>query len=131
MKKIWNEFKTFALKGSVLDLAIGVVIGAAFSKIISALVDNILTPILGMIIGGKNFETLVLRVGESELQYGLFISAIIDFLIVALVLFIFVKAINKLIRKEPSQPAPAPAEKSPELKVLEEIRDSLKKQNSQ
>ena len=131
MKKIWNEFKTFALKGSVLDLAIGVVIGAAFSKIISALVDNILTPILGMIIGGKNFETLVLRVGESELQYGLFISAIIDFLIVALVLFIFVKAINKLIRKEPPQPAPAPAEKSPELKVLEEIRDSLKKQNSQ
>jgi large conductance mechanosensitive channel len=125
MKKFFEEFKTFALKGNVMDLAIGVVIGAAFGKIVSALVDTIIMPIIGILLGGKSFDALAFRVGEAQIKYGVFISAVVDFLIIAIVLFLVVKGMNRLMRKKEIESKPA--EKSEELKVLEEIRDNLKK----
>src|SRR5689334_20085491 len=95
-----KEFKEFALKGNVMDLAVGVIIGAAFGKIVGSLVDNILMPIVGILMQGVNFATLSVKVGEAEIKYGLFIGAIIDFLIIALVMFMIIKGMNRMKRKE-------------------------------
>ena len=89
-----KEFKEFIMRGNVIDLAVGVIVGAAFQKIVSSLVDNILMPVVGMIIGGIDFTSLSVMVGTAEIKYGLFIQNIIDFLIVAFVLFLVVKAMN-------------------------------------
>ncbi len=115
-----KEFKDFAMKGNVMDLAIGVIIGGAFGKIITALVDNILMPIIGMITGGAD-KFAALEVGG--LKVGLFIQAIIDFIIIALVLFMIIKAMNSMKKKE----ADAPAAPSSTDALLMEIRDALKK----
>lgn len=121
-----KEFKDFAMKGNVMDLAVGVIIGGAFGKIISALVDNILMPLIGILMQGQNFATLSTKVGEAEVKYGLFIQNIIDFIIVAIVLFVIIKALNSTKKKEEAAPA-APAGPTPDQQLLMEIRDALKK----
>jgi large conductance mechanosensitive channel len=119
-----KEFKEFAMKGNVMDLAIGVVIGGAFGAIVNAAVDNILMPIVGMLTGGIDFKSLAVKVGSAELKYGMFIQATISFIIVALFLFMVVKAMNKMKKKEAEAP---PAGPSSTDALLMEIRDSLKK----
>lgn len=126
---ILKEFKEFAMKGNVLDMAVGVIIGGAFGKIVSSLVGDVLMPILGIITGGIDFTGLKATIGKAEITYGQFVQNVVDFLIVAFCIFIMLKAINKLYRKkeEPAEPA-APAPKSDDVVLLEEIRDLLKKQ---
>jgi large conductance mechanosensitive channel len=94
-----KEFKDFAIKGNVLDLAIAVVIGAAFGKIVTALVNDIVMPLIGIILGGRNFSTLTWTIGEAEIRYGAFIQSIVDFSIIALTIFLFVKFINRFKNK--------------------------------
>jgi large conductance mechanosensitive channel len=121
-----KEFKEFAVKGNVMDMAVGVIIGGAFGKIVTSLVDNVLMPIIGTLTGGINFSNLAVTVGEANIQYGLFIQNVIDFLIVAFCIFLMLKGINKMNRKkeEPAEPA-APAGPTQE-ELLAEIRDLLK-----
>ena len=123
MKGFMKEFKEFINQGNVMDMAVGVIIAGAFGKIITALVENILMPLIGMILGGINFEDLAVTVGSAELQYGLFIQAIIDFLIIAFVIFVIVKNINKMKKEEPAEEPETPAD----IALLTEIRDLLKK----
>ncbi len=124
---MWKEFKTFALKGNVLDLAVGVIIGGAFGKIVSSLVNDVLMPLLGLLLGGLNFSALQLTFGSATLKYGAFLQTVIDFFIVAFSIFLFVKLINRFRRKEAEKPAAPPAPTAEE-KLLIEIRDLLKKQ---
>jgi large conductance mechanosensitive channel len=128
MKDFVREFKAFALRGNALDLAVGVVIGAAFNGIVTSLVTNILTPPLSLATGGINFATLAIPMGDTgaSIQYGLFLQALISFVITAFALFLLIKAINKFLRAKDKEPAP-PAAKTPEVLLLEEIRDLLKK----
>jgi large conductance mechanosensitive channel len=100
-----KEFKEFAMRGSVMDLAVGVIIGGAFGKIVSSLVGDILMPLIGLIIGGIDFSSLAFTLGDAKVTYGNFIQSLIDFLIIALVIFLLVKGINSLAKK----PVPAPA----------------------
>ena len=123
--KIFKEFKEFISRGNVVDLAVAVIMGAAFGKIVSSLVDNIIMPLFGIIVG-QNFATLTAEVNGSPIAYGLFIQAIIDFLIIAFFVFLFTKAINKFKKKEEKKEE---AKKSDEVVLLEEIRDLLKKNN--
>lgn len=110
MKTFIEEFKAFAMKGNVIDLAVAVVIGAAFGKIVSSLVDNIITPLMGILMGGVDFSELALKVGDSTLGYGKFIQSSIDFIIVALVLFVVIKTMSKLgSKKEAPQEEPKDA----------------------
>src|SRR5690349_15374211 len=120
-----KEFKAFAMKGNVMDLAVGVIIGAAFGKIVGALVDNLLMPVLGMMLQGINFQELSIKVGEAQIKYGLFIAAIVDFIIIAFVLFLIIKAMNNMVRKEAAEPAPPPVPTKDQV-LLGEIRDILK-----
>lgn len=126
---MWKDFKAFAFKGNVLELAIAVVIGAAFGKIVSSLVENIITPLIGLIMGGVNFSGLAVRVGDATVTYGIFIQSIIDFLIVAFAIFMFVRMLGKLKRKEEIKPEEGPTIDSKE-ELLIEIRDLLKQQNT-
>ena len=126
MKKFFKEFKDFASKGNVVELAIAVVIGAAFGKIVTSLVDDIIMPLFGILVG-KNFANLSVDINGSFITYGAFIQAIVDFLIIAFCVFLFTKLINKFKKKEEKKPE-AP-KKSDEVLLLEEIRDLLKKQN--
>lgn len=116
-----QEFKKFILRGNVLDLAVGIIIGGAFGKIVSSLVNDILMPVIGIILGGVDFSTLSFTLKDSVINYGLFIQTTVDFLIIGTSIFILVKIINRFI------PKPAPVDSKTELKVLEEIRDLLKK----
>ncbi len=123
-----KEFKDFISKGNVVDLAVGVIIGSAFGKIVSSLVNDILMPIIGIIIGGVDFSDLKIKVGGAKIAYGMFIQNIIDFLIIAFCVFIFVKIVNKLsnlTKKEEEQKEEKITET--ELSVLKEIREELKK----
>ena len=123
-----KDFKNFAMRGNVVDLAVGVIIGGAFGKIVTSLVNDILMPIIGMAIGGLNFSDLAINIQDAAIKYGAFIQNIIDFLIVAFCIFMIIKIINKFTAKfEKEKPATAPV-KSEEVKLLEEIRDLLKKQ---
>lgn len=99
LKGFIKEFKDFAVKGNVMDLAIAVVIGAAFGKIVTALVGDIIMPLIGIILGGRNFSILTVVIGESEIRYGAFIQSIVDFAIIALVIFLFIKFLNKFKSK--------------------------------
>ena len=119
-----KEFKKFIARGNVLDLAVGVIVGGAFSSIVTSLVNNIFTPIIGLIVGGVDFSSLSITFKDTKIMYGAFIQSVIDFLIVAFCLFIVVKTVNKVTHKKEEKPA-KPA-KSEELKTLEEIRDLLK-----
>ncbi|MNZ64270.1 Large-conductance mechanosensitive channel [compost metagenome] len=131
---IVQEFKTFAVKGNMIDMAVGIIIGAAFGKIVSSLVGDVIMPPLGMIIGGVDFSDLAvtLKAAEGEapavlLAYGKFIQSIIDFLIIALAIFMGVKVINRLKREEEAAPAAPPAP-TRDQELLTEIRDLLKAQ---
>lgn len=126
MKSFLEEFKTFAMRGNVIDLAVGVIIGTAFGKIVSSLVANIVMPIIGLFMGGVDFTSFVLTVGKSEVAYGIFIQSILDFVIIALAIFVAIKALNKLQRKEEAPKEEKPAEPSEEVRLLREIRDSLR-----
>ncbi|MDQ2691525.1 MAG: large-conductance mechanosensitive channel protein MscL [Chloroflexota bacterium] len=99
-----KEFREFAIRGNVMDLAVAVIIGAAFGKIVTSLVDNILMPLIGLVMGGVDFSGLSLQVGEAVVQYGLFIQSIIDFIIIAFVIFLIVRALNRLKKEEPVTP---------------------------
>ena len=114
MKKFLGEFKNFAMRGNVLDMAVGVVVGGAFSAIITSLVNNIITPIIGLLLGNVDFSTLSITIPSAvegvepaSIMYGAFIQSVIDFLIIAFCLFTVVKAINKLHKKK-EEPAPEP-----------------------
>lgn len=126
----FSEFKAFAMRGNVIDLAVGVVIGAAFGKIVTSLVDQMIMPPIGMLIGGVDFSSYkwVLQAagadgkGEVAIQFGAFLNTVIQFAIVAFAIFLVVKLMNRLIKKEEAAPAPPP----PEVELLTEIRDLLK-----
>ena len=139
MASFKQEFKEFALRGNVMDMAVGIIIGGAFGKIVSSLVDDILMPIVGLFTGGINFTELSYEIKPAEinaageeivaattLNYGLFIQNVVDFFIIALVIFMMIRAINSLRKKheEPAAPAPGPSD---EVKLLTEIRDLLDK----
>ena len=130
MKKFFSEFREFAIKGNALDLAIGVIIGAAFKSIVDSLVNDIIMPFVGVILGGKDLTTsLVCRVGTAQIKFGSLIQTALNFFIVAFCLFMLVKFVNKIKNNvsKPKQEAPAePAPKSDEVVLLEEIRDALK-----
>ena len=128
MKKILNEFKEFISRGNVIDLAVGVVVGGAFSKIVTSLVNDIIMPLVGIIIGGLDFSKLSITIKDSTINYGLFIQNIVDFLIIAACIFAVIKFINKFKKKKEEKPAPA--ETPEDIKLLTEIRDLLKKENN-
>ena len=134
MKKIIGEFKEFISKGNVLDLAVGVIIGSAFQKIVTSLVNDILMPFLGLITGGHDFTSLTLKFKDATINYGLFIQNILDFLLMAFCIFIIVKIFNKLksgfeTKEEVIEEVKAEPKKSNEELLLEEIRDLLKEKN--
>jgi len=120
---VLQEFKSFAMKGNVVDLAVGVIIGAAFGKIVTSIVEDVVMPLVGTLLGGVNFSTLAVTVGSATLKYGKFIQTCLDFLIIAWAIFVAVKLINRLRREEP---APAPAAPPRQEVLLGEIRDLLK-----
>lgn len=118
-----SEFKEFAMKGSLMDMAVGIIIGAAIGKMVGSLVDNILMPLIGTVMGGVDFSSLAIKVGDASIGYGMFIQALIDFLIIAFVIFMLLKMINNMKKKAEEEPA-APAA---DVVLLTEIRDLLKK----
>ena len=128
---MWKEFKEFIMRGNVMDLAVGVIIGGAFSSIVTSLVNNIIMPLLGIIIGGIDFTSLTIKIRDAEIQYGMFLQNVIDFLIIALCIFIMVKVVNKLMhfkkKKVEEEKAPEVIKSNEEI-LLEEIRDLLKAQ---
>ena len=127
MKNIIKEFKEFIARGNVIDLAVGVIVGSAFGKIVTSLVNDILMPIIGVILGGINFTSLTIKFNDATIYYGNFIQNVIDFLIVAFCIFIFVKAINTITSKhKKKEEKKEEAKKSDEVVLLEEIRDLLK-----
>lgn len=133
MKQFLKEFKEFAMKGNVVDLAVAVIIGGAFGKIVSSLVNDIVMPLLGVILGGNNLSSLNFRVGTAVVTYGAFLQNVIDFLIIALVIFVAIKALKKLENLNPLSKKEAKAKedapKAPtEAELLIEIRDLLAKQ---
>ncbi len=132
-----KEFKEFAMKGNVVDMAVGIIIGGAFGKIVSSAVSDVIMPPIGLALGGVNFTDLKIKISDAVMEgdkmkeavtinYGNFIQVTVDFLIIAFVIFMMIKAMNSMKKKEESAPA-APAEPSAEVKLLTEIRDSLKK----
>jgi large conductance mechanosensitive channel len=127
LKKGANEFKEFISKGNVVDMAIGVIIGSAFGKIVTSLVNDILMPIIGIILGGLDFSNLSIKVLDAQIAYGSFIQTIVDFLIVAFCIFSFLKFFEKFKKKEEATEQPEQPKKSDEVVLLEEIRDLLKK----
>lgn len=138
MSKFIDEFKAFAVKGNAVDMAVGVIIGGAFGKIVSSIVDDIIMPPIGWLIGGVNFSDLKVTLPAEEIagvvmqpatiNYGNFIQTLIDFIIIAFCVFLLVKGINKMAKKKADEaPAPEPPTPSNEEKLLTEIRDLLKK----
>lgn len=120
-----KEFRDFAMKGNVIDLAVGVIIGGAFGKIVSSLVSDIVMPLLGLILGGVNFTGLSVTVGSSIIKYGQFLQNVVDFVIIAFSIFIVVKGLTKLQKSKKETPKPEPKPSKEEL-LLTEIRDLLK-----
>lgn len=128
-----QEFKEFAIKGNMIDMAVGIIVGAAFGKVVSSLVKDVIMPPIGVLIGGVDFTDLAITLVEAKegaeavvIKYGAFIQTVIDFLIIAAAIFVAVKVINSLKRKEEAKPA-APPKPSAEAQLLTEIRDLLKK----
>ncbi len=122
-----SAFKKFISRGNVVDMAVGVIIGGAFGKIVTSLVNDIVMPLIGLLIGGLNFSELSITIGEAKIAYGNFIQTIVDFLIIALCIFTVIRVFEKFKKKEEAKPEePAPVIKSDEAVLLEEIRDLLK-----
>lgn len=137
MKKFFHEFKEFAMRGNVVDMAVGVIVGGAFGKIVTSLVNDIIMPPIGFLLGGVNFKDLSIKLGEKlsedgktmeavTLNYGNFIQQTVDFLIIAFCVFLLVKAVMKITKKNEEEPAPVKPEPTTEEKLLTEIRDLLK-----
>ena len=138
---MFKEFKEFAMRGNVVDMAVGIIIGAAFGKIVSSFVNDVVMPPLGLLLGKVDFSSLYISldgvsydsmdaakaVDAPLLQYGVFLQNVLDFLIVAFVIFLAIKGMNRLKRQEEAAPPPAPPEPSDEVKLLTEIRDALNK----
>jgi large conductance mechanosensitive channel len=131
--KMLQEFKQFAMRGNVMDMAIGIIIGAAFGKIISSIVGDVIMPPIGLLLGGVDFSNLAITLKEGSegvqpvlLKYGVFINTVIDFLIIAFAIFMVVKGINSMKKKEEEKPAAPPAPTKSEV-LLEEIRNELRK----
>ena len=144
--KLLNEFKTFAMRGNVIDMAVGVIMGGAFGKIVSSLVNDVIMPPVGVLIGGVDFKDLAITLKKAvtdadgvvtapavTLNYGMFLQNTFDFLIIAFVIFMMVKGLNALMKKKEEKPAPAPAKPEPTLdqKLLTEIRDLLKEEKDE
>jgi large conductance mechanosensitive channel len=137
--KLLDEFKTFAMRGNVMDMAVGIIIGGAFGKIVSSFVSDVLMPPLGLLLGGIDFKDMTVTMKEAvmngaevvtpavTLNYGLFIQNIVDFLIIAFAIFMMIKAMNSMKKKEEEAPAPAPPAPTKDQELLSEIRDLLKK----
>lgn len=122
-----SAFKKFISRGNVVDMAVGVIIGGAFGKIVTSLVNDIVMPLIGLLLGGLNFSELAVTIGEASIAYGKFIQSIVDFLIIAICIFAVIRLFEKFKKKEEAAPEePAPAIKSDEAVLLEEIRDLLK-----
>ncbi len=129
MKEFFKDFKDFIARGDVMSMAVGIIVGSAFTAIVTALVDNIITPILGVILGGLNFSELAITVGDAHIQYGAFIQAVINFLIVAFVLFCAMRGLNRLKNlalKEKKEEDEKSEELSKEAQLLTEINETLK-----
>lgn len=124
--KTIKEFKQFISRGNVMDLAIGVIIGSAFGKIVTSVVNDILMPLIGIIIGGLDFTNLSIKIKDATINYGMFIQNVIDFLIVAICIFIFIKIVSKFTKKTEEKEE---VKKDEQIILLEEIRDLLKKQS--
>ena len=122
MTKLLHEFREFAMKGNIVDLAVAVIIGAAFGKIVSSLVEDIVMPAIGA-LGRADFKSLMIQVGDAKIMYGKFIQMCLDFMIIAMAIFLAVKVLNHLRKKEEQKPAAPPRQEQ----LLEEIRDLLKK----
>ncbi|PKP48669.1 MAG: large conductance mechanosensitive channel protein MscL [Bacteroidetes bacterium HGW-Bacteroidetes-1] len=136
-----SEFKTFAMRGNVMDMAIGIIIGGAFGKIVASFVNDVIMPPIGLLVGGADFSDLKITMKEAvmngaeivtpavTINYGSFVNALIDFIIIAFAIFMMIKAMNRMKKKQEEVPAPAPAPPAPsnEEKLLTEIRDLLKK----
>ncbi len=126
-----KEFKDFAMRGNVVDMAVGIIIGAAFGKIVSSLVSDVIMPPIGMVMGGVDFSNLAIALGEAEgaatINYGVFINTVLDFVIIAFAIFMVIKGLNSMKKKEEDKPA-APPKPSAEEVLLTEIRDLLAKQ---
>ena len=124
-----NEFKSLAMSGNVVDMAVGIIIGGAFGKIVSSLVSDVIMPPIGMIMGGVDFSELAFALGEGEgaaaINYGVFINTVLDFLIVAFAIFMVIKGLNSMKKKEAEKPAEPPKPSNEEV-LLTEIRDALK-----
>ncbi|MCX7880810.1 MAG: large-conductance mechanosensitive channel protein MscL [Ignavibacteria bacterium] len=131
----FKEFKEFAMRGNVIDLAVGIIIGAAFGKIVSSFVNDVIMPPIGLLLGNMDFSNLAIKLKDATetseavlLRYGVFINNIVDFLIVAFAIFLVIKGVNSMKRKQEQVPPPPPAKTNQEL-LLEEIRDILKLRN--
>lgn len=124
-----KEFKKFIARGNVIDLAVGVIIGAAFTAIVQSLVTNLINPLIGLFVGRINLSNLVLQVGDAKFKYGSFLNSVINFLIIAFVVFLIVKAVNKFTKKEEKEEKEAPATPT-EADYLKEIRDLLKEKEA-
>ena len=136
-----KEFKEFAVKGNMIDMAVGIIIGAAFKSVVSSLVKDVIMPPIGKMLGNVDFSQLFISLGDAGyatikeaeaaaapiIKYGAFIQSVVDFLIIAFVIFVMVKGINSMKKKEEAAPEPAPAEPAEDIVLLREIRDSLKK----
>lgn len=123
-KGILHEFKDFIAQGNAVDLAVGIIIGAAFTAIVNSLVNDLIMPIVGFIIGGNDISSFAVTIGDVSLQYGLFLQAVVNFILIAIVVFLIVKIINSMRKKEEVTEVEVTAE---EIELLREIRDSLKK----
>lgn len=123
---IGKEFREFAVKGNVVDLAVGIIIGGAFGKIVSSLVGDVIMPAVGLLVGGVDFSGLALTVGAATIKYGVFLQTVVDFTIVAFSIFLVVKGMNALKRKEQASPASPPTPSAQE-RLLAEIRDLLQR----
>ena len=127
--KLLKEFKEFIARGNVIELAVGVIIGSAFGKIVTSIVSDILMPLIGIIIGGIDFSGLTISIGNATIKYGIFIQNIIDFLIIAVCIFVFIKLFEKITRKEEVEEVEVKAEE--QIVLLKEIRDLLKENKAE
>ncbi|BAM48231.1 MAG: large-conductance mechanosensitive channel protein MscL [Amphibacillus sp.] len=121
-----KDFKAFIARGNVLDLAVGIIIGAAFSSIVSSLVDNVIMPLIGLLMGGIDFSSLSIIVGDAVIEYGIFIQRVVDFLIIAFSIFLFIRVINSFKKKQAETEEEVVEEIDEQTKLLTEIRDLLK-----
>ncbi|MBL3647821.1 large conductance mechanosensitive channel protein MscL [Bacillus vallismortis] len=125
---MWNEFKAFAMRGNIVDLAIGVVIGGAFGKIVTSLVNDIIMPLVGLLLGGLDFSNLSFTFGDAVVKYGSFIQTIVNFLIISFSIFIVIRILNGLRRKKEAEEEEAAEAPDAQEELLKEIRDLLKQQ---